>query len=306
MKRAIALMGVGLVGCAGPTERMTEQEQALSDVATTFHFAGTLATGDTCSHTAGYRASLCGSSFHGYLTVPTAGDGYHDGAGEPYGMVMHVNGMSPRVFHYVTVAVSNDVEDWFTPEPDLVDTFSVSASADYSNDGFYASFNHPTAMAIDDNSLMPDPARFANVCWDDSTGCPFVIRDAASSYRAATLSFSRASNAITIASADTESPYFAVTAAEWADADHTVATFSLEIYNAYSFASPTCEVWAQFGASSVQAIARHDGRDATHATLSIAAGDADPARALSAANITCSFTQPRSPIVQNTTIWQAN
>jgi hypothetical protein len=306
---------------APATERVSTQ--SIDEAAVTYRFSGSVAeAGETCRHTPHYRNSLCGTSLHGYLTVPRApvegSTGYYEGPYDeqghvlgPYGMVLNVEGRRPRTFPYLYVAVDNDVSNPFTPEdPSPIDTFELAASASYSNDGFTASFMDPTATAIDSQELMPDPSRFSEVCWNDSTGCPLVVGDAASDLRSMQLAFTRSPVVISVPREDHDNPYFMVTAADWTDDQHTTATVTLDIYDSFTFATPTCDLWVELQDSegaplhSVQAIVRHEGRGLQHATLSLQTGAPNAERRIAGLNVTCGFSIPGvATIVENTSVW---
>jgi len=228
----------------------------------------------------------------------------------PYGMVLHVDGQPPRVFPFVTVEIANDIRHPLTPEdPSLVDRLQISASASYSNDGFSASFLSPTATAIDDEDLMPDPARFSDVCWDSWEGCPFVVGDAAADLLSIDLHWSRSPVVVAVPRDDGSTPYFFITATDWIDADHTAVSFTVEIFDAFTFATPTCDLWVQLeeaeGAEphAVQGIVRHDGQRQQRAVLTIETGSPNPARQFDAVNVTCGFSIPGEALVESSSIW---
>jgi len=268
-----------------------------------------------------YRDGLCGTSFNGYFTIPTSPPpGYPDGYYEspydeqgfglrPYGMVLDVNGLRPRVFHYVAVNIANDIQNWMDPEGPLIDTLHISASASYSNDGFDVSFTDPTGTAINNVALIPDPAQFSEVCSDSLGGCPLVVRDAASDFLAMDLHLSRSPSVIPVPGEDGNTPYFAVSSADWSNSDHTAAAITLDIYDDFRFASSTCDLWVQVrdaaGTSSVNGVVLNSGRGQQHAVLSIDAGPASPDREIRDVNVTCGFARSGSPVVDSTAIWSA-
>jgi hypothetical protein len=320
MKRTSVVL-VMMVGCASPvTERVVTQ--SINEQAATFRFSGSLPVeGDTCRQSPHYRSGLCGARFHGYFTIPSTpdpnyGSGYYqtpyDEQGVvtlPWGMVLEVDGKRPRIFYYVTVSIGNDVTNWLNPDGPLVDTFHLSASANLSNDGFDVSFTDPTGTAIDNDELMPDPARFAEVCSDSLGGCPLVVGDSSSDFLAMDLQLTRSPVAVSVPRAMDAVPYFYISAADWLDADHTTAAIALDVFDEFTFATSTCDVWLQFreaeGASphAVQGIVSHRARGQQHAVLTIETGAANPERQLRDANLTCGFARPREPIVESTTIW---
>jgi hypothetical protein len=314
-----AVVWVLVVGCASSSSVSEEQlHQSLEHEAATFRFTGALPDeGTTCVHSPHYRNSLCGASFHGYFTIPSTPiyDGYYEtpfdeqGFGvPPYGMVLEVEGKRPRLFYYVTVSIGNDITNWLDPEGPLIDTFHIASSASNSNDGFDASFIDPTGSAVDGVELMPDPASFSEVCSDNLGGCPLVVGDARSDFVAIDLQLTRSAAVIAVPREDTAAPYFAVSATDWSDTDHTIAVITLDIFDDYTFASSTCDLWVKVRDAdgvehAVEAVARHSARGQRQAVLSIETGSANPGRQLRDANVTCTFALPGTPVIETTAIW---
>lgn len=311
-----------MVGCAVPATEQTATQSVTQAEAATYRFSGSLPDeGETCRHSPHYRNSLCGKSFHGYLTIPsTPNPDYVNSFYEapydeqglvsgPYGLVFNVDGRRPRNFPNVFVRIANDIPDPFAESPTLIDTFEIGASASYSNDGFYASFMEPTGTAIDNEQLMPAPSRFSQVCGNDLVGCAMVVGDAASDIRAIALDLSRSPIVVSVPKEEREGPYFVVTSADWSDAEHTTATISLEIFDDHTFATPTCDLWVElreaegsplYGAATH---AHHDGRTLRQAVLSIGSGAPNPARQLNAVNVTCTFEIQGEAPVESTSIF---
>ena len=309
-----------MVGCAVPETEHTATQSIMDAAAATYRFTGSLpAQGETCRRTPHYRNSLCGKGFHGYLTIPTTPnpdyassyfEAPYDESGHvagPYGLVFNIDGTRPRNFQYAFIKIANDIPDPFGET--LFDTFEIGASASYSNDGFYASFIDPTATAIDNEQLMPTPSRFSQVCTNDSVGCAMVVGDAASDIRSLDLHLSRSPSVITVRKEDRDPPYFFVTSTDWSDAGHTTAMISVEIFDDYTFATPTCELWIELQEGEdaplhvVATQAHHDGRTLRQAMLSIESGAPNSARELTAVNVTCSFRIPGESPVESTSIF---
>lgn len=136
-----------------------------------------------------------------------------------------------------------------------------------------------------------------------------VVGDAASDIRAIDLELSRSPVVVSVPKEDRYPPYFYVTSVDWSDATHTTATMSVEIFDDYMFATPTCDLWVELRESEsaplhgVATKAHHDGRHGRLAVLSIGSGAPNPARQLSAANVTCKFGLPGERPVESTLIY---
>ncbi len=315
--KILGVVLVSVMGCVAPSNESVSAHAVQPSGAVTFRFRGSLPPeGDTCRHRATwqgafyYRESLCGTNFHGYVTLPsTPTEGYSSpfniGDGAPYGMVFTSAGRRPRVMPYVQVSVANDFEDPYWAYPSPSDLFEIASGTSNSNDGFFASFLDPTATAIDNEELIPDPARFSEVCWNALGGCAIVVGDAWAEFNAIDLRFTRSPIAIPVPA--TEENPFVGSSNTWLDTDHTMMGFTLDIFDASTFATPTCDSWTLFDEggteSAVEGIVHHDGHGLQHAAYTVTAGSANPARQFIATNVTCTFARPDGARLENTVIW---